>query len=250
MAIDWRKATADQILARLPELDEAAFEEAAPNEALTEEHVRLLLKDTGLASEFVERISREPRFFKSNSVRVALALHPKLPRVRGLEILRHLYWRDLLRVSASPRVHPQLRAMSEQLVADRIPDLTLGERIAVARTCGRGVLRALRTDPSPRVVEGVLRNFRCTEEDALFMASSPESRPDCLTVLARHPKWRMRPAVRYQLVRNRRLPLPVALGLLPELGPGELESVGRRGELPRLLRASAERLRVQQRARR
>jgi hypothetical protein len=240
--VAWTSATAEELFAHLGELDMAAFEQAVRNESFTEEHVRALLKDPGLPSDLVERVSREARFFRANVVRVALALHPALPRVRGLEILRYLWWRDLLRVAAAPKAHPQLRAVAEALVSERIPDLTLGERIQIARTCGRGVLRALRTDPSPRVIEALLRNFRCTEEDAIFMATSQDSVPEALAVLARHVRWRARPAVRLQLVRNRRLRLPLALALLPDLSRGELESVSRQADLPRLLRHGAHRL--------
>lgn len=242
MTFDWATATADEILARLEDLDAAAFEQAVANDQFTEEHVRLRLNDPGLSSAFVERISREPRFFQKNSVRVALALHPKLPRVRGLELLRYLYWRDLLRVASRPGVHPQVRVIADQLLSDRIPDLTLGEKMTLARQASRAVVRALRTDPDPRVIEALLRNVRCTEEDAVRIATSADTPGPVLSVLARAHKWRSRPEVRSQLVRNRRLPMPIALGLLTELSRGELAAVVRQAELPKLVRESARRL--------
>lgn len=242
MAFDWRTAGSEELLAHLPVMDLPAFEAALENEAFTEDHVRLLLKNTGLPADFVERVSREPRFFQRSAIRVALVLHPKLPRVRGLELLHHLFWRDLLRVASQPRVHPQVRAVAEALVAERLPDLTLGERVTAARAAGRGVIRVLRKDPDPRVAEALLRNYRMTEEDALFMASSQDTVPAVLGVLARDPKWRVRPSVKAQLVRNRRLALPLALGLLSELGLHELQAVARQGDLPKVLRESASRL--------
>ena len=108
-APDWATAGPDELRARLAEVDLAAFEIACGNEHFTEEHVRLLLKDPGLDPELVEGFSGGPRFFQKNVVRVALALHPKLPRVRGLELVRWLWWRDLLRVAVQPSVHPQVR---------------------------------------------------------------------------------------------------------------------------------------------
>jgi hypothetical protein len=242
VTVDWRRAGADELLAHVRDIDLAAFEEASLNEAFSEEHVRLLLEDPGLGGELLERISREPRFFQKASIRAGLAMHPRLPRVRALEILRYLYWRDLLRVAMRPAVHPQVRATAEHLVAERLPDLTLGERIAIARTARRGVLRVLRADPDPRVVDALLKSPACTEDDAVFMATSQDTPPAVLTLLARSPKWRMRSSVRHQLVRNRRLALPLALGLLAELSPGEIASVARQADLPKLLRESAARL--------
>jgi hypothetical protein len=239
VSVDWRRAGADELRAHLGEIDVAAFEQAAGNEEFSEEHVRLLLKDPGLQPELVDRISREPRFFQKNVVRVALAMHPKLPRVRGLEIVRWLYWRDLLRVAMRPAVHPQVRVTADQLLAEKIPDLTVGERIALARSASRAVVRTLRLDPDPRVIEAVLRNVRCTEEDVIFMAASSDSHPLGLAAIARSAKWRSRPAVREQLVKNRRLALPMALGLMTELSRGELQAIARHPALPKLLREAA-----------
>ncbi len=239
--VDWATADADTLRSRLAEIDQRAFEIACGNEQFTEEHVRLVLKDPGLESEFVERISREPRFFQKNVVRVALALHPKLPRVRALELVRWLYWRDLLRVATRPSVHPQVRVTADALLAEKIPDLTVGERIAIARAASRAVVRALRLDPDHRVIEALLRNARCTEEDVVFMAASGDSHPLALGAIARNGRWRSRPLVREHLVRNRRLALPLALGLMTELSRTELGAIARQAELPKLLREAAQR---------
>jgi hypothetical protein len=237
----WETATGDQILARLGDVDIDVFERLCGNDQFNDEHVKLLLKDPGLSPEMVDRVSREPRFFQKNAVRVALALHPKLPRVRGLEIVRWLYWRDLMRVTLQPHVHPQVRVVADQVLAEKIPDLTIGERMSLARQASRAVLRSLRLDQDPRVIEAVLRNARCTEEDVVFMASSTDSHPQALAMIARSGRWRARPVVREQLVRNRRLSLPVALGLLTELGRAELGAVARQAELPSILREAARR---------
>ena len=242
MTIDWATATSDDLLLHLADLDEDAFDLAVGNEQFTDEHVLLMLKNPGLAPALLERISREPRFFKKGAVRAALVLHQKFPRVRGLEMVRYLGWRDMLRVATQPGVHPQVRVVADQLLAERIPDLTIGERVSLARMASRGVLRALRLDPDPRVVTALLLNVRCTEDDVAFMAASPDTQPQVLSVVARSRKWRMRQAVRINLVKNRRLPLPIALGLLPELPKGELMAVARQPELPKLLRSTARRM--------
>ena len=242
MDIDWRTAGADLIHACLEDLTPEVFPLAAENEAFSDEHVRVLLKNPGLSGELLVRISRERRFFQKTALLASLLLHPKFPRARGLEIVRYLFWRDLLRVSSQPSVHPQLRIVAEHLLAERIPDLTLGEKMSIARTAGRAVLRSLREDPNPRVVQCLLRNWRCTEEDALFVAGSPQTPSDVLAVLARDSRWRSRQAVKSQLVRNRRLGLPIALGLLPELGGADLAAVARQADLPKIVRDAARRL--------
>ena len=242
MALDWRKATPDELLARLDEIDLETFEEAVENESFNEDHVRLLLKNPGLDGALVERISREARFFKRGLLRFALVSHPRLPRVRALEMVPYLFWRDALRVATSLKVHPHVRVVAEQHVAARVSDLTLGERVTLARTATRTVLQALREDKDPRVIAAVLQNYRCTEEDVLLVTSSQSTPPQVLAQVARNPKWRARPALRSSLVRNPRLGLPLALGFLEHLTPGELKTLIRQKDLPKLLQKSARRL--------
>lgn len=242
MSCDWRSATPDELLAHLDEMDLDAFELALENDGFHEEHVRLLLKRPGLEPAFVERISRESRFFRRGAIRVALVAHPRVPRVRALELVPYLYWRDALRIATNLKVHPQVRVVAEHQVVQRIEELTVGEKTTIARTATRSVLQALRNESDPRVITAVLQNYRCTEEDATFIAANPNTPPHVLAVVARHPKWRQRPQVRAQLVRNRRLGLPIALGLLEHLGQGELHGVVRKKDLPKVLRDSARRL--------
>jgi len=242
MSVDWETADPDAILAHLTDVDEDAFELLLENESFTEAHVRVLLKNPALSAEIVERISRDARFFRRGMLRVALVIHPAITRVRALELVPYLYWRDCLRVARNLRVHPQVRMIAEHQVAERITDLTIGEKITVARTATRVVLQALRLDEDNRVAEAVLQNYRCTEEDVLFMACALKSAPNVLSLIARHPKWRIRPSVRGALLRNRRLPLPVGLGLLEQLSQPDLQVLSRQPRLPRLLRESARRL--------
>jgi hypothetical protein len=242
VSVDWTKAGPDAILAHLQDVDDESFELLLENESFNEDHVRVMLKDPGLSGEIVERLSREARFFRRGNIRVALVVHPHISRVRALELVPYLFWRDSLRVARNLRVHPQVRLIAEQQVAERIADLTVGEKITLARTATRTVLQALRRDDDLRVAGAVLQNYRCTEEDVLFIANGGRSSPQVLGLIARHPKWRVRPGVRGALIRNRRLPLPVALGLLEQLSVPELEGLARQPRLPRLLRESARRL--------
>ncbi|MEM7246861.1 MAG: hypothetical protein AAF533_16025 [Acidobacteriota bacterium] len=238
---DWATANAEEILTSLGSIDLGAFETLLENDAFTEDHVKLLLKDRTLEAELVERISREARFFRRGSIRLGLVMHPKIPRVRGLELVPYLFWRDCLKVATSVRVHPQLRVLAEAQVAERIPELTVGERMSIARLGTRPVIAQLRNDDDLRVISALLQNFRCTEEDVLGIVNQAKN-PAVLSAIVHHGKWKQRPQVKAMLVRNPRLPLPSALGLLDSLGYGELMSLSLKKDVPRLLRDSARRL--------
>jgi len=123
-----------------------------------------------------------------------------------------------------------------------LPEMALAERIDLARTVGRGALPALRLDPDPRVIGALLDNRFATEPDIVQAAARAEAPPEVLEVIAGHPRWSLRGAVRSALLRNPALPLSVALALLTRANREDLEGLRRAPGIPAILRACAERV--------
>lgn len=119
--------------------------------------------------------------------------------------------------------------------------LTLGERKSLARSWRRDVLQRLLTDPHADVVALLLANPHLTEDDVLRIATARRSSAAVLGLLHRSPRWSLSPRVRVALVRNPRLPLPLALQLVGLLDAVELRSLARDVRLPPALRAALER---------
>ena len=202
-----------------------------------------LLRRRDLPLDTVQEILADRAARKFHVVRRALAAHPRTPRGDALALVATLFWRDLAWLSADAAVHPAIRRAADLDLARRLPDMAVAERVDLARNVGRGALLYLRLDPDPRVLASVLENRFLIEADVIHAASLAQGeRADCLALIAEHPRWGLRPAVRSTILRNPALPMPVALSLLTRASLQDLRGVLDSPRSAALVRACAERV--------
>ena len=200
------------------------------------------LRDSGIEASRLEQLVRDPAARRYHAVRVALAAHPGTPRREALALVSTLFWRALARLSADARVHPEVRRAADRDLLRRLPEMALAERVDLARTVGRGALLQLRFDPDPRVLAAFLDNRFTTEPDVVQAAAHSGAGKASLEVIAEHPRWVLRAAVRSALLRNPRLPAPLALALLSRATAEDLEGLTLSPTASPLLKACAERV--------
>lgn len=236
---------ADRLARGEPEYLEGALE----NPALDEDLVVVLLRNRGATPNVLRRIALDPRFRRSYAVRAGLVRHPGAPRAVSMNLVHHLFWRDLARAADDFWVPPPVRRVAVRVLASRLEEMSLGEQITLARTAGRSVLLALRQTRDERVAEALLQNPRMVEDDAVFLAEHPETPAAIRGLLARDRKWVRRYPVRAALVNHRRTPVGIALGLLTGLLRRDLEGIAARPDVPPVLRMAATRVLRSRRAR-
>ena len=208
----------------------------------TEGECLRLLRRANLSGETLQEILSDRAARKYHAVRMALAAHPRTPRTDALALVSTLYWRDLANLSANTRVHPAIRRAADQDLLRRLPDMAVAERIDLARNVGRGALLFLRMDRDPRVLASVLENRFAIEADVIQAAARADASPEILELLAAHPRWSLRSAVRSAVLRNPNLPAPVALSLLTRASFDDLRGVRDSPRTSSLLKACAERV--------
>lgn len=208
----------------------------------SEGHYLKILHRLDLTAELLGQIlsSRDARRY--HTVRRALVGHPRTPRHEALSLVGTLYWTDLVYLSANARVHPEIRRAADRDLVRRVPDMALAERIALARSAGRGIVLVLRFDPDPRVLAGVLDNRFTIEADVVGVAVRDRTPPAALEAIAGHPRWGVRTALRSALLRNPRLPTAVALSLLTAATAEDLAGIRQSPHVSRLIKACAERV--------
>ncbi len=171
-----------------------------------------------------------------------IVLNPRVPRPLGLRLVANLYWRDQAEIAAELRISAPIRLRAEDLLKQRLPDLRLGERIALAKIATPPLLTPLLADSDPRVAEACLINPRLRETDLLW-ALKAETVPGALiAAVLGSTHWRERYAVRLGLARQPRTPLAIALGQLRHLSPRDLGSLAEGKGVAPLVRAAAQRL--------
>ena len=159
-----------------------------------------------------------------------------------MNLLKHLFWRDLSRVAEDPFLAPPLRRLAGKILLDRLPELTVGEKITLARISGRALLPRLMDEQLEVVLDALLWNNHLTEDDVIARVNSASTPAGTLQVIGRHPRWRPRYGVRVALVRNSRTPLAVSLGCLTSLTEHDLNALADNDDTPKLLRLACARV--------
>jgi hypothetical protein len=205
-----------------------------------------LLRQGSCPGVLVERLAKCRWVVSSHRILQLVVRHPRCPRAFAWDALPRLGWHDLLEVGRDPRTPPAIRKQAERKLVERIVNLTLGERTALARQATRGLIGILLTDEQPLCVEALLSNPQFTETEALRLLNT-NRKPGCVLVLLRHPVWGRRPEVLRAAVRSRSVPLGVALGLLALLPEPEIAGLADSAEVDGQLRDAANRLLQQRR---
>jgi hypothetical protein len=175
-----------------------------------------------------------------------LVRHPGCPQPFAMDALPRLGWHDLLLVVRDPRTRPVVRRQGEKRLLDRLKQLTVGERTALARHATRGVIAGMLADGAPACVQALLDNAQFTEPDAVRLAAA-NPHGECVAAVVRHPRWGAARAVVDAALRSPALPFGVALGLLATLPCARLAALAGSPELPPPLRAPAAQLLVRRR---
>jgi hypothetical protein len=202
--------------------------------------VRQLFRNPFLTGVQIDRLLASSRLLSSYEVRMEAARHPRTSRIVALRFIPGLYWADLVRVGLDMRLHPVVRRAAEVRLTERLPSLSVGERMAIARRAAPGVLSALRNDATPRVIAAMLENPRLTEGLLLPLLASQGALPSILAVIASSPKWSVRYPIRLALCQNSRTPVDRTLRLLPLLKRNDLEGVAANAHLPLPVRRRAQ----------
>jgi hypothetical protein len=175
-------------------------------------------------------------------VLAAIVSNPRAERSLCLRLVPQLPWRALLTISTTPWASGIVRTRAEAVLKERLAEMRLGEKIALARAATPALLFPLIQEPEPRIVEAVLQNPRLREEDLLYAIGRERVARSLLEVVADARRWREAPAVRLALVLQPSTPLPLALAQISGLMTRDLRRVSATTALRPLLRAAAQRV--------
>lgn len=187
----------------------------------------------------VERLASSRWTLAAERVLPLVVGHPACPRHFAWEALPRLGWRDLVALAASPRTPPPVRRQAERRLSERVPLMTRGERVAVARVASRAVVLAMLGTADELCVEALLDNPHLTEMDVVRLVVE-NLQPGCAASVLRHRRWGASRSVRQAAVRSPAMPLGVAMGVLATFSAGELEASATAADVPGAVRAAAE----------
>ncbi len=237
-----RNADSEALALALAKAPAAYLEGALANPCLSPGHLLLFFKNSAIPAPCIARISRNPAWLKAYEVKAAIVMHPRTPRAIAMNLVSFLWWRDLASVIDRTVLAPSLRRTAERILAIRLQEMALGERVTLARIASRGVINVLRREEDPMVVRALLQNPRLVEEDALAIACATRTPPAVLRVIGEDRRWSPRPTVQKALARNPSTPSAVALRILRALSTQDLKDLGRVPRVPALVKVAAQRI--------
>jgi hypothetical protein len=206
----------------------------------TEDLVLALLQRRNLALEVIQQINKSAGVMKSRKVRLAVAAHPRTERRLSLRLIRGFYTGDLMRFAMLSGVAPDLKHTASELLLTRLPSITLGERISLARRAPVMVAAALLLDKKTQVWQAALENPRLTEAGIIKALHRPGASEALVAFLCHHEKWSARPEIRAALLLNEKTPLAHALAFVASLPPAQVRDILHVSRLPVRVKACLE----------
>lgn len=205
--------------------DPQVLETLLENPSIDGAHICRLLERKDLSTALLERIAARKEWLSSRQVRVSLIAHPRTPRRIALRLAREVYPLDLVVVSLSPSAPPEVRRFIEDLLISRLPQLPLGQKLALARRGSGRVAGGLLSDGNERASRVAIENSRLTEAQVLRVLAGAELPPQVIAIIGRHAKWSTLATVQAAVVRHPQAPLDVAFAMFPMLSWRDMEEL-------------------------
>ena len=191
-----------------------------------------LLNRPDISAEALEALSKNASLIKSRKVRTALIGHAKTPRHVSLPLLRHLYTFDLMQVALTPTVPADVKKAAEEILCNKLPGISTGARLSLARRASARVAGELLADKEARVMQAALENPRLTEALVVRVLVRHDAPATFVAAVCHHAKWSVRREVRIALLRGEKTPLPAALEFARALPASLVREILHNSRLP------------------
>lgn len=188
---------------------------ALKNRNLGEDHLLALLKRRDLSEDLLKTIYQLKLTTESHQLQLALVRNPGTPGTVVLALLPHLHLFELVDLCYLPGVTPDQKFAAERAILQRLPTTELGNKMTVARRATATVVGEILKAGDPPLVEICLASPHLREVSILQFLNGASATAETISMVARHPRWQMRPNLRLAILKNPRTPETWFLHFLP-----------------------------------
>nr|NIQ09845.1 hypothetical protein [Gammaproteobacteria bacterium]NIS27608.1 hypothetical protein [candidate division KSB1 bacterium]NIW22240.1 hypothetical protein [candidate division KSB1 bacterium] len=153
----------------------------------------------------------------SHKLQLALVRNPNTPGPVVQALLPFLHLFELVDLCLIPGVTPDQKFAAERAILLRLPTTELGNKMTLARRATATVVGEILKEGDSRLVEICLNSPRLREVAILQFINGASSKAETISMIARHPKWKLRPNLRLAILKNRRTPSIWFTLFLPQL---------------------------------
>lgn len=194
------------------------------NHQLSTRNVVNMISRKILSEQHLERISSNQNWLSSYDVKFELIRNPRTPTHISLKLLRFMYRKELQAVSRDVAIPQSVRFSAIKKLENQLADLTVGEKIAVAKEAIGPLLTLLLGDSDENVVRAVLKNPRLRENEVIVMVNKKNLKEHIIrAVFESH--WIVRYPVKAALANNMNTPYSIAVDIIPSLLQQDLQKL-------------------------
>ena len=197
------------------------------NRLLTEEHALVIANRRNLSGDVLEAIAKDRRWTESYPIRMAIAKNPKTPLFISLSLARHLRLFDLADITRDHFLPLPYRKRIEAMIIERIPAMPLGIKKTLARRAAGNVLFTLLLSRDAEIIRTCLGKPHLMESHLFKYISRGNSLRETIRMIAEHPNWSCRAAVRMSLARNSQTPLQSSIRFFSRMTAQDLRELYR-----------------------
>ncbi len=206
------------------------------NRSLNEEMVLFLAKARNTPAEALGFLASDIRFKESYKLKLALCRNPKTPPRVSFSLLKFLRIFDLGDMTRNQSVPVTLRQKIELMLTEKIPSLPSGVRIALAKRSNCSIVMAIMARGDSNVVNACLDSPVITETHLCETINRSTVKPAIIHMISVHPKWSLRYAVKYSLIRNFHTPMVYVSRFIPDMKTSDLRELYSYESLPKSTR--------------
>ena len=218
-------ASGDELFQVLLDPDRQIARTALKNPHLNEDHLLALLKRRDLDEDLLKIIYQLEAAKSSHRLKIALVKNPNTPGSIVLALLSHLHLFELVDLCMIPGVTPDQKFAAERAILQRLPTTELGNKMTIARRATATVVGEILKGGEVRLVQICLDSPRLREVAILQFINGAHSSAETISIIARHPKWRLRPNLRLAILKNRRTPSIWFTLFLPQMRSPDVQNL-------------------------
>ena len=136
---------------------------------------------------------------KSRKMMLAITRHVHTPKHVSLPLVRQLFVFELMNLASAPAIAADVKMLAEQCIVAKLPTVTVGERLTLAKRGSTRVAAALLNDADGRVRDAALNNPYMTEMWVVRALMKAGTSHALIEVVQRHSRWSCRVEVRRAL---------------------------------------------------
>jgi len=206
------------------------------NRNLNEEMAVLLAKMRNTPAEVLGFLAGDVRFKDSYKLKLALCRNPRTPQRVSFSLLKFLRIFDLGDLTRDQSVPVTVRQKIELMLTEKIPSMPSGVSTALARRSNSTIVMGIMARGDCNVVNVCLDSPVITETHLCEIINRRSVKPVIIHAISEHPKWSLRYAVKYSLIRNFHTPMVSVTRFIPAMKTTDLRELYFSESLPKLTR--------------